>query len=369
MDMMAFIYFMMVQAISVLWHNQFLEMFILEAAVYVQKGAPMNLFPARKEYASFLREIKKRILEAQYSALKSVNKELINLYWDIGKRIVEKQHKFGWGKSIVENLSKDLQIEFTGIRGFSPQNLWFMRQFYVHYSEKVKLQPLVREISWVKNIIILSKCQDDLEREFYIKMTSKYGWTKNVLIHQIENKSYEKFLLNQTNFDFAVPQKYRPQAKLAVKDEYTFDFLELGEEHSEKELEGALIHKIREFIGSQYRIEIDGEEYFIDLVLYHRKLKCLMAVELKIGKFKPEYAGKMQFYLSALDDTIKLEDENPSIGIIISKEKSRTIVEYALRDVKKPIGISTYKITPKLPKNLSKYLPSPENITRRLQKL
>ena len=339
----------------------------------------MSLFPAGKEYASFLQEIKKRISDAQYAALKSVNKELISLYWDLGKEIVEKQHKFGWGKGIVENLSKDLQIEFVGIKGFSPQNLWFMRQFYVHYSEKVKLQPLVREISWVKNIIILSKCKDDLEREFYLKMTSKYGWTKNVLIHQIENKSYEKFLLNQTNFDITVPQKYRSQAKLAVKDEYTFDFLELGEEHSERELENALINKIKRFlnemggyfcfIGSQYRVEVDGEEYFIDLVLYHRKLRCLMAIELKIGKFKPEYAGKMQFYLSALDDTVRLEDENPSIGIIISKEKSRTTVEYALRDVKKPIGISTYKITPKLPKNLLKYLPSAEDITRRLKKL
>ena len=339
----------------------------------------MNLFSVSKEYTSFLQEIKKRISDAQYAALKSVNKELISLYWDLGKEIVEKQHKFGWGKGIVENLSKDLQIEFVGIKGFSPQNLWFMRQFYVHYSEKVKLQPLVREISWVKNIIILSKCKDDLEREFYIKMTSKYGWTKNVLIHQIENKSYEKFLLNQTNFDITVPQKYRSQAKLAVKDEYTFDFLELGEEHSERELENALINKIKRFlnemggyfcfIGSQYRVEVDGEEYFIDLVLYHRKLRCLMAIELKIGKFKPEYAGKMQFYLSALDDTVRLEDENPSIGIIISKEKSRTTVEYALRDVKKPIGISTYKITPKLPKNLLKYLPSPEDITRRLKKL
>ncbi|HLC71664.1 MAG TPA: PDDEXK nuclease domain-containing protein [Candidatus Nanoarchaeia archaeon] len=339
----------------------------------------MSLFPAGKEYASFLQEIKKRISDAQYAALKSVNKELISLYWDLGKGIVEKQHKFGWGKGIVENLSKDLQIEFVGIKGFSPQNLWFMRQFYVHYSEKVKLQPLVREISWVKNIIILSKCKDDLEREFYLKMTSKYGWTKNVLIHQIENKSYEKFLLNQTNFDITVPQKYRSQAKLAVKDEYTFDFLELGEEHSERELENALINKIKRFlnemggyfcfIGTQYRVEVDGEEYFIDLVLYHRKLRCLMAIELKIGKFKPEYAGKMQFYLSALDDTVRLEDENPSIGIIISKEKSRTTVEYALRDVKKPIGISTYKITPKLPKNLLKYLPSAEDITRRLKKL
>ncbi|MBI4979958.1 DUF1016 domain-containing protein [Candidatus Woesearchaeota archaeon] len=339
----------------------------------------MNIFPVSKEYTSFLRDIKKRILDAQYSALKSVNKELINLYWDIGKRIVETQREFGWGKSVVENLSLDLQKEFAGIKGFSVQNLWFMRQFYTHYIENTKLQPLVREISWVKNIIILSKCKDDLEREFYLKMTSKYGWTKNVLIHQIDNRSYEKFLLNQTNFDQAIPEKYRPQAKLAVKDEYTFDFLELGEEHSEKELENALINRIKGFlnelgnyfcfVGSQYKLEIDGEEYFIDLVLYHRKLKCLTAVELKIGKFKPEFAGKMQFYLSVLDDKVKLDGENPSIGIIICKEKSRTTVEYALKDVSKPIGISTYKITSTLPKNLMKYLPSKEDIERRLGKV
>jgi len=332
-----------------------------------------------KEYLSFLNEIKQRIITSQYTALKAVNKELINLYWDIGKRIVEKQKELKWGKSVVENLAKDLQNEFPGIKGFSSRNLWNMKLFYDIYKTNTKLQPLVAEISWAKNIVILEKCKDDLEKEFYIKVTSKYGWTKNILINQIENKSYEKFLLNQTNFDKAIPEKYKDQAKLAVKDEYTFDFLELGEEHSEKELENSLIKNIKEFlnemggyfcfIGSQYRLEIDNEEYFIDLVLYHRKLRCLMAIELKIGKFKPEYAGKMQFYLSALDDLVKLEHENPSIGIIICKEKNRTTVDYALRDVKKPIGISTYKMTSTLPKNLIKYLPSKEDIEKRIFKI
>jgi predicted nuclease of restriction endonuclease-like (RecB) superfamily len=218
----------------------------------------------------------------------------------------------------VENLAKDLQNEFPGIQGFSVGNLWRMRAFYLQYQSNEKLAPLVREISWSKNIVILEKCKDDSEREFYIRMTKKFGWTKNVLINQIENKAYEQYILNQTNFDKALPEKYSYQAKLAVKDEYTFDFLELGEEHSEKELEFALINKIRHFltemggyfcfIANQYRIEIDDNEFFIDLLLYHRKLKCLVAIELKIGDFLPEYAGKMQFYLSALDDKVKLED-------------------------------------------------------------
>lgn len=336
----------------------------------------MKLF-SNKRYADLLAQVKERIRKAQYEALKAVNKELISLYWDLGRMIVEKQKEFGWGKSIVENLAKDLQQEYPGMKGFSVQNIWYMRQFYVNYRDNLKLQPLVGEISWVKNIIIMGKCKDDSEREFYIKMTKKFGWTKDVLIHQIEGKAYERYLLNQTNFDKTLPERYKMQAKLAVKDDYTFDFLELNEEHSEKELEKALTEKIKHFliemggyfcfVGSQYRVEVGDEEFFIDLLLYHRKLKSLVAIELKIGDFKPEYAGKMQFYLSLLDDRLRLDDENPSIGIIICKGKNRTIVEYTLKEVKKPIGISTYQITKELPKNLSKYLPSKEELSKKLE--
>ena len=336
----------------------------------------MNKIFINSNYKNFLADIKERIYKAQYEALKQVNKQLIELYWDIGKMIVERQNEYGWGKSIVQNLAKDLQKEFPGIKGFSIDNFWRMRKFYLRYRANEKLAPLVQVISWSKNIVIMEKCKDNLEREFYIKMTKKFGWTKNVLIHQIENKSYEKFLLNQTNFDKTLPEKYKHQAKLAVKDEYTFDFLELGEEHSEKELEILIINNIRKFltemggyfafIGNQFRIEIDGEEFFVDLLLYHRKLKSLVAIELKIGKFKPEYAGKIQFYLSVLNDKVKLEDENSSIGIIICKDKNRTIVEYALKDVNKPIGVSTYTITSKLSEYMSKYLPTPEEIAEKL---
>jgi len=255
-----------------------------------------------------------------------------------------------------------------------------MRNFYLAYQKNEKLAPLVREISWTKNIIILERCKDDIHREFYIKTTKKFGWTKDVLINQLEAGAFERYMANQTNFDKkTVPEKYRHQAKLAVKDEYSFDFLELGEVHSEKELERTLLENVRKFLiemggyftfaGNQYRLEIDEQEFFIDLLLYHRQLRYLVAIELKIGAFKPEYAGKMQFYLSALNNIVKLPDENPSIGIILCKDKSRTIVEYALKDTKKPIGVSTYKLTEKLPRELKKYLPSPEEIIERIKYL
>lgn len=223
----------------------------------------------------------------------------------------------------------------------------------------------------------MSKCKDYLEREFYIRMTRKFGWSRNVLIHQIENQTYEKTLLNQTNFEQTLPDDVRNQAKLAVKDEYTFDFLELGEEHSERQLEQAALAKVEpflremggvfSFIGSQYRLEISNKEYFIDLLPYHRSLKCLVALELKIGEFVPEYVGKMQFYLAALDDIARMEDEKPSIGIILCKSKDKTIVEYALRESNKPIGVAAYRIVSTLPKKLKGELPAPEQIAKLLE--
>ena len=320
-----------------------------------------------------LTEIKDRVRSAQYAALKAVNKELVGLYWDIGRMIEKRQKGSTWGRSVVERLAGDLQKEFPGVKGFSTQNLWYMRQFYRAYNGNKKLQPLVGEISWAKNLVIMSKCSDDLEREFYIRMGRKYGWTKNVLAINIEAKTYKKYLLNQTNFEKTVPEKVRNQARLAVKDEYTFDFLGLGEEHSERELESALISKVNRFLvemggvftfaGSQYRLEVEGQEYFIDILLYHRHLKCLVAVELKVGEFMPEYIGKMQFYLAALDDLVKTPDEHPSIGIVICKDKKRMIVEYSLRESKKPIGVSTYRVFKTLPDRLKGQLPSPTQVS------
>lgn len=337
----------------------------------------MSELAVHSEYVALLAEIKLRIRSAQYEALKAVNKEQIDLYWDIGRMIVERQTGDTWGRSVVKNLAADLQREFPGIAGFSVSNLWRMRLFYEAYVGYEKLATLLREISWSKNITILEKCKDDLEREFYIRMTRKFGWTMNVLNIKIEQKTYEKTLLNQTNFDQTVTEDIRNQAKLAVKDEYTFDFLELGDEHSERELERALVGRVEDFLremggmftfaGSQYRLEVDEQEYFIDLLLYHRGLKCLVALELKIGDFKPEYVGKMQFYLALLDDRVRLEGENPAIGIILCKTKKKTIVEYALRESNKPIGVASYLIVETLPAELRGSLPNAEQIALLLE--
>lgn len=332
-----------------------------------------------EDYNCFIIEIKNKIRNSQYEAMKAVNKTLINLYWGIGKEIYNQQQEKGWGKSIVEVLSEEIKKDFPDVQGFSSRNLWNMRNFYIEYKDNEFLQPLVAEISWTKNIVIIEKCKEPLEREFYIKMTKKYGWTKDVLINHIENKSYEKYLLNQTNFDETLPQKYANQAKLAVKDEYIFDFMELNEKHTEKELELSLVNNIKSFLeemggnfafmGNQYRINVGGEDFYIDLLLYHRSLKSLVAIELKIGDFKPEFVGQLQFYLTALDKQVKLEDENPPIGIIICKSKNRTIVEYALNDTDKPIGVATYQIIDSLPEKMKDLLPSPEEIEKRLKDL
>jgi predicted nuclease of restriction endonuclease-like (RecB) superfamily len=329
------------------------------------------------EYALLLAEVKERIRAAQYAAFRAVNKELVALYWDIGRMISERQIAGVHGDAVVEQLASDLRMEFPAVSGFSRRNVFYIREFYLAYRDLPKVQPLVAQIGWTHNLIVLQRCHEPHEREFYIRMTKKFGWTKNVLIHQVENQSYEKTLLGQTNFDKALTPKLRAQAKLAVKDEYTFDFLELGEEHAERELERALVGRIEQFlramgglfafVGSQFRMEVDGREFFIDLLLFHRRLRCLIAIELKVGEFQPEFVGKMQFYLIALDRHVREKGENPSIGIILCKEKRRTIVEYALYNVTKPIGVATYRIVKRLPKELKGQLPGPEEIAKLLE--
>jgi len=224
-----------------------------------------------------------------------------------------------------------------------------MSQFYTEYQHDTNSVPLVREISWSKHIVILKRCKDPQQRLFYTIATKKFGWTKDILIHQVENKTYEKYLLNQTNFDEVLPEKIKNQAYLAVKDHYNFGFLEMAEQHSEYELEQALIRNIKDFllelgsdfsfIGNQYKIYVGEKEYKIDLLLFHRKLQSLIAIELKIGAFEPEYKCKIGFYLSVLNDTVKLPHENPAIGIIICKSKDRTVVEYSLKTAHYPLAL------------------------------
>ena len=263
--------------------------------------------------------------------------------------------------------------------GFSEGNLWLMAQFYTEYQHDTNLVPLVREISWSKHVVILKKCKDAQERLFYTIATKKFGWTKEVLVHQVENNTYQKYLLNQTNFEEVLPDTIKNQAYLAVKDHYNFGFLEMENQHSEYELEQALIKNIKafllevgadfSFIGNQYKIYVGEKEYKIDLLLFHRKLQSLIAIELKIGEFEPEFKGKMEFYLSVLNDTVKLPHENSAIGIIICKNKDRTVVEYSLKTAVLPIGVATYTTTEKLPEAYKTLLPITEEITERLLNL
>ena len=252
-----------------------------------------------------------------------------------------------------------------------------MRDFYGQYAARPILQPLVAELSWAKNLVILARCKDDLQREFYLRATARFGWTKAVLQHQIDSRSYERYLQNQTSFDQTLPAEIRAQASLAVKDHYTFDFLGLADAHSERELEVALVRNLRAFlsemggmfafVGTQHRLEVGGQEYFIDLVLFHRRLRALVATELKVGAFQPEHKGKMEFYLEALDVQQRIEGESAPIGIIICRDKNKTVVEYALRTASRPIGVATYTIVPELPEAYRTELPSPEAIAERLR--
>lgn len=326
----------------------------------------------RQQYEMLLGALKERIRAAQLDALRSVNRGQISLYTDIGRMIVERQQGNSWGKGIVDNLADDLRKEFPGANGFSAANLWRMKNFYEAYSGDEKLAQLVREIGWSHNISILEKCKSEQEREFYIRSCRKHGWSRSVLVHQIENQAFQRTMSSQTNFGVALDPAVSVHAQLAVKDEYTFAFLDLEDAHSERELERALTGRVEAFlqemgnmftfVGSQYKIQVGEREFFIDLLLYHRPLKALVALELKIGDFEPEYIGKMQFYLSVLDDTVRLPEEQPSIGIILCKSKDRLIVEYALKDATLPIGVSSYSVTPNVPIRLQGQLPSADQI-------
>ncbi len=325
-------------------------------------------------YLNFFETLRKRILSAQYEALREVNKQLVSLYWDIGKMISEKRTELGWGKSVVENLARDLKNDFPSMKGFSVSNLWYMTQFYQEYSGCSNLESVIREIGWTHNLLIFKKCKTENSRKFYIHHTKKFGWTTRVLEHQIENRTFEKYILKQTNYDELTDEDFIHQKSLAVKDHYTFDFLELLEKHSERELEDALIGKIQPFLlelggefcfmGNQFRISLGDNEFYIDILLFHRELKCLVAIELKTGSFKPEYKGKMEFYLNVLNDFYKKPHENNAIGIIICKDKDRLTVKYSLKDSVTKIGIASYSTGQDLPKYYEKILPSIEQIKR-----
>lgn len=326
------------------------------------------------QYLDFVKEIKRAIQQSRLRAVRHTNRELIELYWNIGKEIVERQERHGWGKSIVERLSNDLRQEFPGVSGFSSRNLWDMRRFYEEYREHEFLRQAVAEIPWGQNLLILNMVKNKDAREYYITTTAEMAWSRNVLLNQIKANAYERHRLSykQHNFAATLPEHLSAQADDAMKDVYMLDFLGITKPVVEREMERRMIERIKDvmlelgygfsFIGNQYRVRLGEKEYFIDLLFYNRRLRCLVAVELKSGSFQPEYAGKMNFYLNLLDDLVREPGENPSIGIILCAERDRIEVEYALRNIHKPVGVAEYSLTRELPANLADKLPDAKEI-------
>jgi predicted nuclease of restriction endonuclease-like (RecB) superfamily len=351
------------------------------------------------DYEAFLVDLKDRVRNARISVGRTVNREMILLYWDIGQAIVEKQRDHGWGDAVVETLSKDLRTEFHGVTGFSVQNLWRMRQFYLDYTSPAFLSQVVRDlpsakdssvrevdpsqavrdllsaIPWGHFANVLNRDMDPAARLYYLRATAQFGWSRSVLLNQIKAGAYERSQAEgkSHNFPAALPELLAEQAEEALKSSYNLEFLGIGQAVKERELEDRLIERVQQFIlelgygfcfiGRQYRLTLGRKEYFIDLLFYHRFLKALVAVELKVGAFEPEYAGKMDFYLNLLNEKERGTGDNPSIGIILCAEKDNLEVEFALKSKLNPIGVAEYHLQTKLPPEFKGKLPTPKQLT------
>jgi predicted nuclease of restriction endonuclease-like (RecB) superfamily len=329
-------------------------------------------------YVAVLEELKTKIRRAQQKAVLSVNEELILLYWDIGVTILKQQRKQGWGAKIIDRLSRDLSKSFPDMKGVSTRNLKYMRKFAASYRSISIVQQLAAQIPWFHNCALLDRVADEKERIWYISQTIKNGWSRNVLVHQIESRLHErqKATLKVTNFrrTLVPPQSHLAQA--TIKDPYVFDFLAISQDARELELQNELVRHIAKFllelgagfafVGSNHHLEVSGKDFYIDLLFYHLKLRCYVAIELKTGDFKPEYAGQINFYLSALDSLVKREEDKPSIGILLCKNRDKVIAEYALRNMTKPIGVSEYKLSRIIPEKLRRVLPSAKEIESEL---
>jgi len=319
-------------------------------------------------YADLLNDLKTRIRSAQIKAAVSVNRELIFLYWQIGHEILQRQNKLGWGAKVIDRLAKDLRKAFPDMKGFSPRNLKYMRSFAEAYPDKEIVQQAAAQIPWFHHCVLMDKIKNKIEREWYIRMAVENGWSRNVLVHQIESGLYQRQGKAATNFGRTLAPPQSDLAEQTLKDPYLFDFLGLGKQAAEREMEKELLVHIREFllelgvgfafVGSQYHLEVGETDFYIDLLFYHLKLRAYVVIELKVGKFVPEYAGKMNFYLSAVDDLLRHSDDQPSVGIILCKTRDEVVAEYALRDLKKPIGVAGYQLTRMLPKKLKTSLPT-----------
>jgi predicted nuclease of restriction endonuclease-like (RecB) superfamily len=328
-------------------------------------------------YEDFLRELKIRISSAQLRAAISVNKELVLLYWQIGQDILNRQQQQGWGAKVINRLASDLQQAFPDMKGFSRTNLMYMRAFAEAYPDEQIVQQVVGQIPWGHNIRILDGVKDQTKRLWYAQQTIQYGWSRNVLVHQIETQLYQRQGKAITNFERTLPKPQSELAQQILKDPYSFDFLNLGEEFIERDLERALINHIRDFllelgvgfafVGSQYHLEVGGEDFYIDLLFYHLHLRCFVVIDLKVEEFKPEFSGKMNFYVSAVDDLLRHVDDKPTIGIILCKSRNKVIAEYSLRDMNQAIGVSVYQLRSNLPESLQGNLPTIEQLEAELE--
>jgi predicted nuclease of restriction endonuclease-like (RecB) superfamily len=315
---------------------------------------PSLLLPASngplRGYEEFLRDLKAHIRSAQTKAILSVNRELILLYWQIGRDILRHQKEEGWGAKVIDRLAVDLRHAFPEMHGFSSRNLKYMRAFSEAYPEEQFVQQVAAQIPWFHNCLLLDKLKDTGKREWYIRQTIENGWSRAVLVHQIETDLYQRQAktAKTTNFPVTLPPPQSDLVQQSMKDPYIFDFLTLGKEAQERDLERALVERIKDFllelgvgfafIGNQYHLEVGGQDFYIDLLFYHHRLRCLVAIDLKMEDFQPEFSGKMNFYLSALDERVRNPEDQPSVGIILCKGKNKTVAEYALRDMRKPRG-------------------------------
>ncbi len=332
------------------------------------------------EYVNWLNQIKQKIKSAQYRAALSVNSVLLELYWDIGKEVVEKQKNADWGSSFIEQFANDLRKSFPDIKGFSKRNVYAIRQWYLFYSELFEFVPqAVAQIPWGHNRLIITKVKDTTEALFYAQAIIENGWGRDNLEIQIDKNYYLKKGNSITNFEKTLPSAQSDLAKETIKDPYDFDFLGLEDDALEKEIETELTKHITEFlielgkgfayVGRQYHIKVSEKDYYIDLLFYHLDLRCYVVIELKAGIFKPEHTGKLNFYLSAVDTLIKRKDDNPTIGILLCKKKDRIEAEFALRDINKPIGISDYLLTKAIPDEIKTKLPTVEQLENELSEL
>ncbi len=328
------------------------------------------------EYIELLGTIKSKFYSTQLKAVVTVNQEMLKFYWELGNLIIEKQKYTNWGDKLIQQLSHDLKIEFPDIKGFSISNLKYVKQWVKFYSNNslISQQAVgqITQIPWGHNIAIISKCKNINEAIYYVYNTAQYNWSRNVLVHQIESGLYQREGKAINNFSTKLPA---PQSDLAVqtlKDPYIFDFLNMTKDFTERDLEKELVNHISHFllelgqgfayIGKQVNIQVGGKDFFIDLLFYHTNLHCYMVVELKNSEFEPEHAGKLNFYIKAVDQQLKKNIDQPTIGLLICKSKNKIIAEYALSDINKPIGVSEYKLIKSLPENLKPNLPSIEDI-------